>query len=127
MYDPNKECKEMIEAIKSLCAQKNMTPHALAKKAGISTSTMSYLLNGKTKPQVYTVLVLCNVLGVRISDLLDNNVAPAETSELIAQYVTYDEKNLLDIYRKLSDKKKELLKVYIDMLQQYEDALLVEK
>lgn len=48
MYDPDEECKAMIATIKRLCEQKNMTPHALAKEAGISTSTISYLVNGKT-------------------------------------------------------------------------------
>lgn len=51
-----------------------MTPHALANKAGISTSTISYLVNGKTKPQIYTILMLCNVLEVRISDLFDDKM-----------------------------------------------------
>lgn len=54
MYDPDEECKAMIAEIKRLCEQMNLTPHALAKEAGISTSTISYLMNGKTKPQVYT-------------------------------------------------------------------------
>lgn len=123
MYDPDKECKEMIETVKRLCEQKNITPHALAKQAGISTSTISYLINGKTKPQVYTVLLLCNVLGVRISDLFDT-VATTEISESRVQYITYDEEKLLECYRELSDKKRELLRIYVDMLRQYEDELL---
>ena len=123
MYDPDKECKEMIETVKRLCEQKNITPHALAKQAGISTSTISYLVNGKTMPQVYTVLLLCNVLGVRISDLFDT-VATTEISESRVQYITYDEEKLLECYRELSDKKRELLRIYVDMLRQYEDELL---
>ena len=123
MYDPDEECKAMIVAIKRLCEQKNMTPHALAKEAGVSTSTISYLVNGKTKPQVYTILLLCNVLGVRISDLFDN-VATTEISGLGVRYITWEEEKLLDYYRGLSDKKKELLRIYVDMLQQYEDELL---
>ena len=123
MYDPYEECKAMIVAIKRLCEQKNMTPHALAKEAGVSTSTISYLVNGKTKPQVYTILLLCNVLGVRISDLFDN-VATTEISGLGVRYITWEEEKLLDYYRGLSDKKKELLRIYVDMLQQYEDELL---
>ena len=122
MYDPDEECKAMIVAIKRLCEQKNMTPHALAKEAGVSTSTISYLVNGKTKPQVYTILLLCNVLGVRISDLFDN-VATTEISGLGVRYITWEEEKLLDYYRGLSDKKKELLRIYVDMLQQYEDEL----
>ena len=125
MYDPDEECKAMIATIKILCEQKNMTPHALAKEAGISTSTISYLVNGKTKPQVYTVLMLCNVLGVRISDLFDN-VVSTEISESGIQYITYEEEKLLDCYRGLSDKKRELLRIYVDMLRRYEDELLVE-
>ena len=66
MYDPDEECKAMIATIKRLCEQKNMTPHALAKEAGISTSTISYLVNGKTKPQVYTILMLCWECGLPI-------------------------------------------------------------
>lgn len=123
MYDPDKECKEMIETVKRLCEQKNITPHVLAKQAGISTSTISYLVNGKTKPQVYTVLLLCNVLGVRISDLFDA-VATTEISESRVQYITYDEEKLLECYRELSDKKRELLRIYVDMLRKYEDELL---
>ena len=123
MYDPDKECKEMIETVKRLCEQKNITPHAREKQAGISTSTISYLVNGKTKPQVYTVLLLCNVLGVRISDLFDT-VATTEISESRVQYITYDEEKLLECYRELSDKKRELLRIYVDMLRQYEDELL---
>lgn len=123
MYDPDEECKAMIVAIKRLCEQKNMTPYALAKEAGVSTSTISYLVNGKTKLQVYTILLLCNVLGVRISDLFDN-AATTEISGLGVQYITWEEEKLLDYYRGLSDKKKELLRIYVDMLQQYEDELL---
>ena len=123
MYDPDKECKEMIETVKRFCEQNNRTPHVLAKQAGISTSTISYLVNGKTKPQVYTVLLLCNVLGVRISDLFDT-VATTEISESRVQYITYDEEKLLECYRELSDKKRELLRIYVDMLRQYEDELL---
>lgn len=127
MYDPDEECKAMIATIKKLCEQKNMTPHALAKEAGISTSTISYLVNGKTKPQIYTILMLCNVLGVRISDLFDNGAAFTEISGSGVQYITCEEEELLDCYRGLSDKKRELLRIYVDMLRRYEDELLVGK
>lgn len=127
MYDPDEECKAMIAALKRLCEQKNMTPYALAKEAGISTSTISYLVNGKTKPQVYTVLMLCNVLGVKISDLFDSNVVSTEISESRMQYITCEEGRLLDSYRGLSDKKKELLRIFVDMLCQYDDREIVKK
>lgn len=64
MYNPEEECKAMAAALKKMCEQRGMSPHALAKKAGISTSTMSYIMKGETRPQVYTILLLCNALGV---------------------------------------------------------------
>lgn len=127
MYDPDEECKALIAAIKRLCEQKNTTPHALAKEAAISTSTISYLVNGKTTPQVCTILLLCNVLGVRISDLFDSNVVSTEISELGVRYIPCEEEKLLNCYRGFSDKKKELLRIYVDMLQRYDDELFVEE
>lgn len=123
MYNPDEECKEMVAVLKKLCEQRGMSPHALAKKAGISESTMSYIMKGKTKPQVYTVLGLCNALGVRIGDLFDER---DDISESVG-FVTFDEKELVNCYRCLSDQKRELLRIYIDMLQQYEDKRLVKE
>lgn len=123
MYNPDEECKAMVAALKKLCEQKGMSPHALAKEAGISTSTISYLMKGKTRPQVYTVLELCNVLGVSINELFSRPDTDV-TAETGIQYITCDEKNLLDCYRGLSDKKKELLRIYVDMLRQYKGIIV---
>ena len=123
MYNPDEECKAMVAALKKLCEQKGMSPHALAKEAGISTSTISYLMKGKTRPQVYTVLELCNVLGVSINELFSRPDTDV-TAETGIQYITCDEKNLLDCYRGLSDKKKELLRIYVDMLRWYEGIIV---
>ena len=98
MYNPDEECKAMVAALKKLCEQKGMSPHALAKEAGISTSTISYLMKGKTRPQVYTVLELCNVLGVSINELFDRPDADM-SAETGIQYITCDEKNMLECYR----------------------------
>jgi transcriptional regulator with XRE-family HTH domain len=72
MYDPEQECKVMIKNLKRLCKEKNISANALAIEAGISTSTMSYIMNGKSKPYVYTVLMICNVLGVTVSELFED-------------------------------------------------------
>ena len=125
MYNPDEECKAMVAALKKLCEQKGMSPHALAKEAGISTSTISYLMKGKTRPQVYTVLELCNVLGVSINELFSRPDTDVSTETGI-QYITCDEKKLLDCYRGLSDKKKGLLRIYVDMLRQYEELIVEE-
>ena len=70
--------------------------------------------------------MLCNVLGVRISDLFDNSAMLTEISSSGVQYITCEEEKLLDCYRGLSDEKRKLLRIYVDMLRQYEDELFVE-
>ena len=75
--------------------------------------------------------MLCNVLGVTISELFDDKkTIPCISSEIAGQelqYITQEEKELIEYYQKFSAKKKKLLKIYIDMLYQYDDKLLVEK
>lgn len=134
MYNPDKECEAMIEALKKLCQKKNMTPYAVAKEAGISSSTVSYIMNGRTKPQMYTVLLMCNVLGVTISQLFEESAGTSGTEpesacgdgaekqgtepESACGKITGEEEELLKICRSFSEKKKELLRIYMNTLQQ---------
>lgn len=119
MYDPDKECKEMIIAIKSYCKEKKIAPNALAKKAGLSSSTVGYILSGKTKPQVHTVILICNALDISIRQLFDDG-EQIESKDL-NQVNSFDEDRLLKRYRKLPAKKKKMLGIYVDMLLQYEE------
>lgn len=123
MYCPDEECRAMIAALKNICKLKNVSPFILAKECGISTSTMSYLLNGKTNPQISTILILCNALGISAGDLFENRKRFDDTdgSEMVEQYVTQEEMELLYRYRLFSEKKKVLLNTYVDMLSQYQE------
>lgn len=116
VYKPDEECRQLIMAIKTICTEKGIKPHKLAQKAGISTSTMSYLMNGKTNPQLYTLLVICNVLDVSISDLLSTEKQDG------GEESWKEEKKLLSSYRKLSPGKKRLLAAYTEMLLNYQDG-----
>ncbi len=120
MYDPDDDCKAMIESLKSICRLKNVSLYALAKESGIALSTISYLMNGKTNPRIYTILTLCDTLGVTIKALFENeyNEDPTE-SYIKEQDITQDEKMLLWYYRQLSSEKRELLKIFMNMLFQY--------
>lgn len=111
MYNPDKACDEMIEALNRICHEKKISWNTLAKESGLSSSTMSYLMRGKSRPQVYTILMLCNVLGVRFSELFEESDAVNECE---------NEEKLLEVYRGLTDEKREMLRTYIDMLSKYQ-------
>lgn len=142
MYNPDKECKAMVEKLNNIYKMKNISLRTLAKKSKVSTSTISCLLSGKTKPHVYTVLLLCNVLEISICELFDDGgmmnhdnmtstderkttFQPAKVEEIFPDNkdpgLSNEEKELLCYYRHLSDEKKNLLKIFIDMLHQYSE------
>lgn len=113
MYNPDKDYQVMLTKLKTICQDKNITQYALAKATGMSTSSLSCLMRGETKPYIYTVLTICDALDVTISDLFEKQASG------------YDEdvENLIRAYRCLSPEKKRMLKNYMDMLLQYDGKL----
>lgn len=135
MYKPEEDCAEMISRLKEICKQKNLTAYSLAKKSGISASTISYLLSGKTKPQVYTILMLCNALDIEIGSLFEDRSVCSEQKCAQAALPSMGsdnsitEEKLLEIRRKeellrrccsLSKENQELLEGFVGLLEQKE-------
>lgn len=58
-----------------------MTVYALAKATGLSTSSLSNLLKGNTKPYVYTLLLICEALSISITDLFAEKAEPLKEEE----------------------------------------------
>lgn len=89
-----------------------MTVYALAKATGLSTSSLSNLLKGNTKPYVYTLLLICEALSISITDLFAEKAEPLK-----------EEEKIISSYRKISKKKKQMLSFYMEMLEQYEEKV----
>ena len=52
-----------------LCSQKNYTINKLATQSGISPSTIKNILYGKSiNPGIVTIKILCDGLGITLSD-----------------------------------------------------------
>ena len=79
MYDTEENCMELAEKLKKICEAKGSTPYKLAKEAGISSSTISEFLKGNSKPRIDTLLIICNQLGISMTDFL-------EEREVMEQY-----------------------------------------
>lgn len=60
MYNPDEDYQVMLAKLKTICQNKNITQYALAKATGMSTSSISCLMRGETKPYIYTVLTICD-------------------------------------------------------------------
>ena len=55
-----------------LCAAKNMTINKLANEAGMSPSSLKSILYGRSKnPGIVTIKIICDGLGITISEFFD--------------------------------------------------------
>ena len=113
-YNPEEKCEQLVENIKLLCKERAISYYALAQKADISTSALHSMMTGKTKPYMYTVYTLCNALEIPISELLI--AEECEEQEVL----TFDELQMLAVYRQLSVGEKDLIHDVVKLLQGYE-------
>ena len=113
-YNPEEKCEQLVENIKLLCKERAISYYALAQKADISTSALHTMMTGKTKPYMYTVYKLCNALEIPISELLIDE--ECEEKEVL----TFDELQMLAVYRQLSVGEKDLIHDVVKLLQRYE-------
>ena len=113
-YNPEEKCEQLVENIKLLCKERAISYYALAQKADISTSALHSMMTGKTKPYMYTVYKLCNALEIPISELLNDE--ECEEKEVL----TFDELQMLAVYRQLSVGEKDLIHDVVKLLQGYE-------
>ena len=113
-YNPEEKCEQLVENIKLLCKERAISYYALAQKADISTSALHSMMTGKTKPYMYTVYKLCNALEIPISELLIDE--ECEDQEVL----TFDELQMLAVYRQLSVGEKDLIHDVVKLLQGYE-------
>ena len=113
-YNPEEKCEQLVENIKLLCKERAISYYALAQKADISTSALHSMMTEKTKPYMYTVYKLCNALEIPISELLIDE--ECEEQEVL----TFDELQMLAVYRQLSVGEKDLIHDVVKLLQGYE-------
>lgn len=116
MYEPERECERIIERIGNMCRLKGVSCYSLAKKAEMSTSSVYSILQGKTKPNIYTLYKLCNALDISVQELLE------ETE----QGFTVEETGLIRFYRTLSAEGKRLFGMSANMIAEYENKTASE-
>ena len=112
MYDSEKEYQMMFERLKDICKQRNITNYALAKATNLSNSSISNLMNGKTTPKVDTLLRICSALDITIVELIGED-----------EKFNAEEMILIQNYRGMSQEKRQLLKIYIEILEAYKGKI----
>lgn len=95
------------EKFRKFLEENNMSVNALSKAVGIPQTTMSNWINRGSKPSIDDVVKICDYFSVSLDYLLGRE---NEESIIVVnedKRYTADEKNLIEMYRKLSSKKKD--------------------
>ena len=113
MDKADKIYQSMLERLKKICEQKRVTYCFLAKSTGLSPSSISCLMRGKTKPYLQTILMICDAIDISIQELVQTEDADNATKE------TW----LFQEMRQLSPEKQRLLEIYVRILREYDGDL----
>lgn len=110
------------ENIKLYRKKQKLTQVQLADKANISRSYLADVENNRYNPSVDTLKNISIALGVNLNALLsDNNSNSTYNKEEIS--LTDDEKNILNLYKKLNDKDKAKFEGMMELkISEYEDS-----
>lgn len=114
-YDPERECDRIMHRIVDICRTRGISQTALAKAADLSKSTVHDLFNDKNKPYMFTIYKLCNALEISVKLLLEDEISK-DGNDLAS-----DELDLLMRYSNMSKGKKQLLRIFVEMLADYDD------
>ncbi|MCI9124728.1 MAG: helix-turn-helix transcriptional regulator [Eubacterium sp.] len=88
----------VAERIKELCAKKNMSQYELAKRAGMTQSSISTLLNEGNVPKITTLEKVCKGFGITIAQFFAMDEQFPDLSE--------EQRKVLNTWEKLSAKEK---------------------
>lgn len=86
------------EILKKKRKEKHWTQAELAEKSGVSQQAISFIESERNTPSEGTLRLLAKALGCPISELVD------EIHEITG--LTFDERRLIDLFRKLNDEGK---------------------
>ena len=96
---------DVVARIKELMKVKGWNTYTLAMEAGLTTSTLYGVMNGRTQPTIITIESLCIALNISLSDFFDVEIkTPSELESINNDYA------------KLSDKDKRLVDHLIEYL-----------
>lgn len=103
-----------------LCAERGMSPSAVALDIGIKKSNVTYWKNGRNNPSDVTIVKIANYFGVSVEELLDDGIKKdpipkdededSETAELREIWSSADEserRDLLEMARMLKNRRKQ--------------------
>lgn len=105
---------DVLKRIKEILDEKGWTLYKLSKETGIPYSSLNSLFNKNNQPTISTLEKICEGLQISLEDFFSAGLS----HQIEVESYTREEREIIDSYRKLNKKNKNLLKGFIDLLDQ---------
>lgn len=100
---------DMLERIKKLQQEKNLSNYQLATEADVPQSTINNMFIRGTMPTMSTFFAICNALNMTPSQFFNEN----ETQVILSE----EETELVESYRQLTKKNRNAIQLLINELK----------
>lgn len=94
--------------LKELMDERSITMYTLSKRSGVSWNTIKNFYARKTTPNIATLALLCNGLGITMAQFFETDSSTA--------YLTEEQQHLINRWDSLGDKEKRLISDMLDLL-----------
>lgn len=104
--------------IKELRKEKNLTQNQLGKMIDLNQTAIGKYERGELEPSVKTLIALSNIFEVSIDFLIgrsDDFGNITVRAEKVGEFLSDDEKELLNVYRKMSFSDKAHVRAYAEV------------
>lgn len=102
---------EVLERIQYFLKLKHWSVYKLAKESKLPYSSLNNIFVRKTSPTIPTLEKICDGFGISVSEFFSYQTNPLKSDNL-----TEKEQDIVNSYRSLSEKDKELLAAYLNGL-----------
>ena len=100
---------DATEKIKEMMKQRGWSAYKLAKKSGLSETTIANLIRRNTVPSIPTVEAICNGFGISLSQFFSDGDTIEDSSEY---------KPLIDCWSALSPEQREAALKLLQVINQ---------
>ena len=95
----------VLERIKQLCEEKQMSRYQLAQRSGLAQSSISAMINRNAYPSIITLEKICKGFGITLAQFF--------TYEGIYSMLTEEDREMLILWNSMDTEKKAMVKGYM--------------
>lgn len=103
----------MYEKFSELLQEHGVTAYKVSKETGIAQTTFSDWKNGKSQPKIDKLQKIADYFNVPVTYFTGDEIIENENGEID---LTAEEEEILNLYDKLSDEKKEIFRKILNSL-----------